>query len=154
MPLTEYDFSLFEPASSAAPVRAPVRPDPRTKPRREPIRPVRAPREESLESKNAKAHRVWMRSLVSYAIVSAVALCLFAVVQAETDYHRAMVRQARLYDQLSAAQQRNISYRTQIEHKYSLEVIQDVALNEYHMVPMEGGRVTYLNILRGDQLLK
>jgi len=151
MNLTERDFALFD--SAAAPVRAPVRPDPRTKPRREPIRPVRSPREETIQTKKQKAQLVWRRTLVSYMIVSAVSLCLFLVIQSETEHHRAMVQQSRLESRLSSVQQRNIKFRADIEHMYSLEIIQDIALNEYHMVPVEGGRVTYLNILRGDQLL-
>ena len=151
MALTEYDFSLFE--SSAAPVREPARPHPKTKPRREPMRQVRPPREPSAESKQEKARQVWTRTLVSYAIVSAVGLCMFMVIQSQVDYHRATVQKARLETRLSNEQQRNMAYRTQIEHKFSLEVIQDIALNEYHMVPVEGNRVTYLNIMRGDQLL-
>ena len=148
MPLTDYDFSLFEPAparSSAAP---------QVKPRREPVREVRSPKGESLQAKNAKAHKVWMRSLISYAVVSAVGVCMFAVVQTELDYHRAMVKQQELRTTLSNEQQRNVNYRTQIDHMYSLEIVHNLALNEYHMVPIEGGRVTYLNILRGDQRLK
>ena len=151
MALTERDFSLFEPA--AAPVREPQRPHPKTKPRREPMRRVRPPQEESLESKKAKAQKVWRRSLATYAIVSAVGFCLFAVVQSETEHHRAVAERQQLQAQLAVAQQRNISYRTQIERQFSLEIIQDIALNEYRMVPVEGGRVTYLNIRRGDQLL-
>ena len=151
MALTERDFALFE--SAAAPVREPQRPHPKTRPRREPMRQVRPPREESMQSKKAKASLVWKRSIVSYAIATAAGLCLFAMVQAEAEHHNAMVQQQRLQTQLSNVQQRNISYRTQIERMYSLEVIQDIALNQYRMVPIEGGRVTYLNILQGDQLL-
>ena len=151
MALTERDFALFE--SAAAPVREPLRPDPRTKPRRQPMRQVRPPREESMDSKKAKALVTWKRTLTTYAIVSAVGLCLFAMVQAETEYHRAMTQQQRLQVQLAREEQRNISYRTQIERKFSLEIIQDIAISQFHMVPVEGGRVTYLNIPRGDQLL-
>jgi len=147
MPLTEYDFALFEPA----PTR--TSPAPQVKPRREPIHPVRPPKEEPLQSKNAKAHKVWMQSLVSYAIVSAVGLCMFAVIQTEVQHDQALAQQEKLYQQLSTVQQLNMSYHTQLERKYSLEVIQDVALNQYHMVPVEGGLVTYLNIGKGDQRL-
>ena len=154
MPLTEYDFSLFEPASSAAPVRDPVRPHPKTKPRREPVRKVREPRGESLQSKNARARKVWKRTFATYAIVSVVGVCMFAVVQTEAARHQAYNEQQKLYQRLSVAQQQNASYRTQIDRKYSLEIIQGVALGEYRMVPVEGGRVTYLNIARGDQVLK
>jgi len=151
MALTERDFSLFEPA--AAPQREPQRPHPKTKPRREPMRSVRPPREESLTSKNAKAQTAWKRSVVAWAIVSAVGLCLFAMVQSETAHHGEIAARRQLQAQLAVEQQRNISYRTQIERKFSLEIIQDIALNEYRMVPVEGGRVIYLNILRGDQRL-
>jgi len=41
--------------------------------------------------------------------------------------------------------------QTKIDRKYSLEVIQEAALRDYHMVPLESGRVTYLNLLQGDQ---
>ena len=152
MALTERDFSLFEPAA-AAPQREPQRPHPKTKPRREPMRTVRPPREESLTSKNAKAQAAWKRSVVAWAIVSAVGFCLFAMVQSETAHHGAMAERQQLQAQLAVEQQRNISFRTQIERKFSLEIIQDIALNEYRMVPVEAGRVIYLNILRGDQLL-
>jgi len=151
MALTERDFTLFEPA--AAPVREPQRPHPKTKPRREPMRPVRAPREESLDSKNAKAQQAWKRSIAAWAIVSAVGFCLFAMVQSETARHGEIARRQQLQAQHALEQQRNISFRTQIERQFSLEIIQDIALNEYRMVPVEGGRVIYLNILRGDLLL-
>jgi len=151
MALSERDFSLFEPAT--APVRDPRRPHPKTKPRREPMRSVRPPREEPVESKNAKAQKAWKRSLITYAIVGVVGFCLFAIVQSETAHHQARAEYQSLQHQVAVAEQRNISFRTQIDRQFSLEIIQDIALNEYHMVPMEGGRVTYLNILRGDRLL-
>ena len=151
MALTERDFAMFE--SAAAPQRAPQRPHPRTRPRRAPMRTVRPLREESVASKNARAAKTWKRTLTTFAIVSVVGFCLFAMVQSETEYHRAMVQQRELQVRLAQEEQRNISYRTQIERKFSLEIIQDIAINQYHMVPVEGGRVTYLNILRGDQLL-
>ena len=146
MPLAEYDFSLFEPAAAPA--------GPAVKPRRQPPRPVRPPKEESLQKKNAKAVKAWKQSLVSYAIVSVTGLCMFLVVQTEVGRHQAQVRYGQLQAQVQAMQQRNADYRTQLERKYSLEIIQDVALNQYHMVPIESGRVVYLNIPRGDQRIQ
>jgi hypothetical protein len=145
MPLTERDFAMFEPA------RAPLPP---AKPKQPPVRAVQSPAEESLASKKAREHKVWMQSLVAYAVSGVVALCLFMVVQSETARHRAMVEQRNLFSQLETVQQRNINYQTQIERKYSLELVQNIALQQYHMVPIEGGRVTYLNVLRGDQRLE
>jgi len=151
MALTERDFAMFD--SAAAPQRTPQRPHPKTRPRRQPLRQVSPPDEESLDVKNAKAQKVWKQSLVAYAIASVVGLCLFMVVQTETEHHRAIVQRQDLQAQLAVQQQRNISYRTQIERMFSLEIIQEIALNEYRMVPVQGGRVTYLNLERGDQLL-
>jgi len=54
---------------------------------------------------------------------------------------------------LEQAQQRNIGYQTQIERKFSLEVIQNHAKEHLHMVPIEGGRVRYINVSRGDERL-
>ena len=146
MALTERDYALFEPARAPLP---PVKP----KPKREPIRQVRPPREEPVQSKNERAHQIWMRSLAAYAVSGVVALCLFMVIQTEAEVHRAMVKQQELYNELEAVQQVNISCQTQLEHKFSLEVIQKAALEQYHMAPIESGRVTYLNIKRGDQRL-
>jgi len=143
MALTEADFALFEPAAA-----------PQIKPKREPIRSVRPPREDPMELKNLKAHKVWMQSLVAYAVTGLVGLCLFLVVQAGAQHHTAMVENQRLTEQLKLAQQNNISYKAQLERKFSLEVIHDTALRVYHMVPVEGGRVKYLNISHGDLRLE
>lgn len=142
MALTEADFALFEPA-----------PAPQIKPRREPIRPVRQPRGDSMEQKNSKAHKVWMQSLVAYAVTGLVGLSLFLVVQSGANHHMAMVENQRLNEQLKLAQQNNVNYKAQLERKFSLQVIHDTALRVYHMVPVEGGRVKYLNISHGDQRL-
>ena len=142
MALTEADFALFEPAAA-----------PEIKPKREPIHSVRAPKGESMEQKKLKAHKVWMQSLAAYAVTGIVGLCLFLVVQAGAQQHTAMVENARLIERLKTVQQNNISYQSQLERKFSLEVIQDTALRKYHMVPVEGGLVKYLNITHGDQRL-
>jgi len=144
MALNEADFALFEPAR----VRIPHT---NIKPRREPMREVRPPREEPRQSKDLRAQTAWKQSLIAYAVSGAVALCLFMVIQSEVSYHRAMVRQSELNARLAAAQQENISLQTKIDRKYSLEIIQEAALHQFHMVPLESGRVTYLNILQGDQ---
>ena len=142
LPLTDEDFALFE---AAAP--------PQIQPRREPMRPMRPPREDPMELKNLKAHKVWMQSLVAYAVTGLVGLCLFLVVQVGAQHHTAMVENQRLTERLKTAQQNNISYKAQLESKFSLEVIHDTALRVYHMVPVEGGRMKYLNIAHGDQRL-
>jgi len=142
MALTEADFALFD--TSAAP---------QVKPKREPIRPVRQPRGDSLEAKNLKAHKVWMQSLATFAVTGIVGLCLFLVVQAGAQQHTAMVENQKLTEQLRIAQQNNISYKAQLERKFSLQVIHNTALREFHMVPIDGGRVKYLNITHGDRRL-
>lgn len=142
MSLTEADLAMFEPAKA-----------PQTKPRREPIRQLRPPKEESIQSKNQKAHKVWIQSIAAYAITGIIAFCLFMVVQSGAQYHQALLQQKVLQEQLAVVQQNNVNYKARLERKYSLEVIHDTALNVYHMVPIEGGRVTYLNISRGDQRL-
>jgi len=153
----EEDFAMFVPSapatSAAAPKRQPQRPHPKTKPRRErkPMRRVPALPQESIEAKNEKAKHVWKRTLVSYAIVTAVAFGLFSIVLSETAHYRAVSEHQQLQAILAVEQQRNISYRTQVDRMFSLEIVQDIALNQYRMVPVEAGRVTYLNIPRGDQ---
>ena len=144
MALSEADFALFEPARVAIPHT-------NVKPRREPMREVRPPAEEPRQSKDLRARIAWKQTLIAYAVSGAVALCLFMVIQSEVGYHRAMVRQSELSARLAAAQQENISLQTKIDRKYSLEVIQEAALRDYHMVPLESGRVIYLNLLQGDQ---
>ena len=144
MALTEADFAMFEPASIAIP-------HVKVKPRREPIREVRPPREESRQSKQARASLVWRQTLIAYAVSGIVALGLFMVVRAEVSIHEAMARQSELHAQLEAVKQENISMQTRIDRKYSLEVIREAALYEYRMVPIESGRVIYLNSLQGDQ---
>ena len=141
MALTEADFALFEPAA------------PEIKPRREPIHSLRAPKGDSMEQKNQKAHKVWMQSLAAYAVAGVVGLCLFMVVQAGAQHHTAMVENQRLIERLKTVQQNNISYQSQLERRFSLEIIHDTALRQYHMVPVEGGLVKYLNITHGDQRL-
>ena len=142
MALTEADFEMFK--TSAAP---PV------KPRREPMRPVRPPGGDPVDEKNQKAHKVWMQSLVAYAVTGLVALCLFMVVQSGAQYHTELVENRQLTEQLRLAQQNNINYKAQLDRRFSLEVIHNTALREYHMVPVESGRVTYLDISHGDQRL-
>lgn len=142
MALTEADFALFEPSAL-----------PQVQPKREPIRPLRPPKEESLQSKNLRAHKAWMQSLVAYAVTGLIGFCLFLVIQSGAQYHQALIKNQALKDQLAVVQQNNIHYKAQLETKYSLEVICEAALKQYHMVPIEGGRVTYLNISHGDQRL-
>jgi len=142
MTLTQADIDMF--GETAAP---------RIKPKREPIHSVRQPKGESMEQKNQKAQKAWKQSLIAYAVTGLVGLCLFLVVQAGAQHHTAMVENQRLAEQLKVAQQNNISYKSQLERKFSLEVIQDTALRKYHMVPVESGLVKYLNISHGDQRL-
>ena len=144
MALTEADFAMFEPA------RVDI-PHVQVKPRREPIREVRPPREESRRSKEERARLVWRQTLVAYAVSGIVALGLFMVVRAEVSYHEVMVRQSGLSAKLETVKEENISMQTRIDRKYSLEIIREAALYELRMVPIESGRVTYLNILQGDQ---
>ena len=142
MALTEADFDLFK-----------VNAAPQIKPKREPIHSMRQPKGDSMELKNLKARKAWMQSLAAYAVTALVGLCLFLVVQAGAQHHTAMVENQRLTEQLKIAQQNNISYKSQLERKFSLEVIHDTALRKYYMVPVEGGLVKYLNISHGDQRL-
>ena len=142
MPLTDDFFAPFE--ASAVP---------EIKPKREPLRPMRPSEGDPMELKNAKAHKVWMQSLIAYAVTGLVGLCLFMVVQTGAQYHTALVENQRLSDRLALAQQNNVSYKAQLERKFSLEVIHKTALQDYYMVPVEAGRVRYLNISHGDQRL-
>jgi cytoskeletal protein RodZ len=143
MALTEADFDLFRETAAA----------PQIKPKREPIHTMRQPRGDSMELKNLKAHKAWMQSLVAFVVTGLVGLCLFLVVQAGAQHHTALVENQQLTEQLKVAQQNNISYKSQLERKFSLEIIQNTALRQYHMVPVEGGLVKYLNITHGDQRL-
>jgi len=140
--LTEADFDLFRDTAA-----------PQIKPKREPIHSMREPKGDTMEQKKRKEHKAWKQSLVAYAVTGLAGLCLFLVVQAGAQHHTAMVENQRLAEQLKVAQQNNISYKSQLERKFSLEVIQDTALRKYHMVPIEGGLVKYLNITHGDQRL-
>ena len=143
MPLTDDFFAPFENTAPA----------PQIKPRREPMRPMRPPKEDPMEMKNLKAHRVWMQTLVAYAVTGVVGLCLFLVVQTGAQYHTALVDNQQLGNRLKLAQQNNISYKAALDRRFSLEVIHKTALQEYHMVPVEAGRVKYMNISHGDQRL-
>jgi len=140
--LTEADFDLFRETAA-----------PQIKPKREPIHSMRQPKGDSMEQKKHKEHKVRRQSLVACSVTGLVGLCLFLVVQAGAQQHTALVENQRLTEQLKIAQQNNISYKTQLERKYSLEVIQNTALRKYHMVPVEVGLVKYLNITHGDQRL-
>ena len=143
MPLTDDFFAPFENTAPA----------PQVKPRREPLRPLSPSKEDPMELKNLKAHKVWMQSLVAYAVTGLVGLCLFLVVQSGAQYHTALKENQDLGDRLKLAQQNHISYRAALERKFSLEVIHKTALQEYYMVPVEAGRVKHLNISHGDQRL-
>jgi len=142
-PLTDDFFAPFENTAPA----------PQIKPKREPMRPMRPPKEDPMEMKNLKAHRVWMQTLVAYAVTGIVGLCLFLVVQTGAQYHTTLVENQQLNNRLKLAQQNNISYKAALDRKFSLEVIHKTALQEYHMVPVEAGRVKYMNISHGDQRL-
>ena len=142
-PLTDDFFAPFENTAPA----------PQIKPKREPMRPMRPPKEDPMETKNLKAHRVWMQTLVAYAVTGIVGLCLFLVVQTGAQYHTALVDNQQLNNRLKLAQQNNISYKAALDRRFSLEVIHKTALQEYHMVPVEAGRVKYMNISHGDQRL-
>ncbi|MCL2494757.1 MAG: hypothetical protein FWE98_03770 [Oscillospiraceae bacterium] len=143
-PLTDDYFAPF--AASAAPA-------PAVKPRREPIRPVRPQREDPMETKNLRASQVWRKTLVGYTVAALVGLCLFLVIQSGTQVHMALVKNQQLKEQVQLAQQNNISYKARLDSRFSLEVIHNTALRDYHMVPVEGGRVVYLNITHGDRRL-
>lgn len=150
LPLTEADFALFEPRAAAPAV------EPRPAKGRQPASPVRELkplRKESRESKNEKALVAWKQSLMAYAVCGVVGLGLFMVVQSGADYHQALMKQRELMVTLEQAQQRNIGFQTQIERRFSLEVIQNHAKEQLHMIPIEGGRVRYINVSRGDERL-
>ena len=146
LPLTEADFALFETAAPA------VRPRPSVRPAR-PALALRPQRRESKESQNEKASIAWKQSLVAYAVCGIVALGLFMVVQSGAGYHQALMRQRQLMVTLEQAQQRNIGCQTLIERRFSLELIQKHAKEQLHMTPVEDGRVTYINVSRGDERL-
>jgi len=142
MTLTQADLDMFGESTA-----------PQIKPRREPIHSVREPKGDSMEQKKHKEHKAVKQSLVAYAVTGLVGLCLFLVVQAGAQQHTALVENQQLTEQLKIAQQNNISYKSRLERKFSLEVIQNTALRKYHMVPVEVGLVKYLNIPHGDQRL-
>jgi hypothetical protein len=145
MALTEADYALFEPVRVSVPY---------TQPGREPIRELRPPKEEPRRSKDERARRAWTQTKVAFVVSGAVALGLFMVIQTEVGYHRALVRQNELNRRLEAAQQENVGLQSKIERKYSLEVIREAALHEFHMAPIESARVIYLNLPQGDQRIE
>jgi hypothetical protein len=106
-----------------------------------------------MQQKKAQARTSWMRTLVAWAVSGVVALCLFACVKTELGYHLALREQQALYRQLEEAKQRSISFQARIEQKYSLDLIQEYALNKLHMIPLEGSRIYYLTPAQGDQIL-
>ena|GEM_PF-1235920 len=163
LPLTDADFALFEEptattAAAAAPQQRPARGRPSARPARQPAKPamqaVKPLKGESRQSKDDRAHKVWIQSLTAYAVCGIVAFCLFMVIQSGASYHQALMEQRQLMVSLQQAQQRSIGYQTQIERKFSLEVIQNYAKDELHMIPIESGRVTYINVSRGDERLE
>ena len=158
LPLTEADFALFDSsaATAAAPASQPrpARGRPSARPARKPaVQAVKPMRRESQQSKNDRAHKIWMQSLTAYAVCGIVAFCLFMVIQSGAGYHQALMEQRQLMVSLQQAQQRSIGYQTQIERKFSLEVIQKHAKEQLHMIPIENGRVTPINVSRGDERL-
>jgi len=167
LPLTDADFALFEEpaAAAAAPQQRPARGRPSARPARQPavhkpavqkpaVQAVKPLKGESRQSKDDRAHKVWIQSLTAYAVCGIVAFCLFMVIQSGAGYHQALMEQRQLMVSLQQAQQRSIGYQTQIERKFSLEVIQNYAKDELHMIPIEGGRVTHINVSRGDERLE
>jgi len=145
-------FAMFE--SAAAPVREPLRPHPNTKPRRQQRHLQLVPQPvQSVEEKNTHARQTWKRFLVSATIISIVSACAFGVIYTENRHHQAVVEHQQLQVALEDEHARNLRMRTQIEQMFSLDIVQDIAVNQLRMVPMQGGRVTYLNMQRGDQRL-
>ncbi|MCL2446536.1 MAG: hypothetical protein FWD06_07205 [Oscillospiraceae bacterium] len=148
-------FAMFE--SAAAPVRKPVHPHPNTKPRRDQqqrpdLRLVPQPKQ-SIKEQNAHARQTWKRFLTSATIIGIVGACAFGVIYMENRHHQVIVEHQQLQVELAREHERNLSFRTQIEQMFSLEIVQDIAINQLRMVPVQGGRVTYLNMQRGDQRL-
>ncbi|MCL2195247.1 MAG: hypothetical protein FWB76_04780 [Oscillospiraceae bacterium] len=145
-------FAMFE--SAAAPVREPVRPHPNTKPRRDVqrkpnLRLVPEPTQ-SVEKKNEHARQTWKRFFTSAVVIGLVGACAFGVILMENRHHQVIVEHQQLQIELAREHERNLSFRTQIEQMFSLEIVQDIAVNQLRMVPVQGGRVTYLNMQRGD----
>jgi hypothetical protein len=68
----------------------------------------------------------------------------------ENRHHQEIVEHQILQVELAREHERNLSFRTQMEQMFSLEIVQDIAVNQLRMVPVQGGRVSYLNMLRGD----
>jgi len=156
LPLTDADFALFEePTAAAAPQQRPARGKTSARPVHKPaMQAVKPLRGESRQSKDDRAHKVWIQSLTAYAVCGIVAFCLFMVIQSGASYHQALMEQRQLMVSLQQAQQRSIGYQTQIERKFSLEIIQNYAKDQLHMIPVEGGRVTPINVSRGDERLE
>lgn len=145
-------FAMFE--SAAAPVREPVRPHPGTKPRREQqrkpnLRLVPQPTQ-TIKEKNEHARQTWQRFLASATVIGLVVACAFGVIFMENRHHQVVVEHQQLQAELAREHERNLSFRTQMEQMFSLEIVQDIAVNQLRMVPVQGGRVNYLNMQRGD----
>ena len=155
LPLTEADFALFEPVAAVGGSTAPaVRTRPaKGRPSASPVRELKPLRRESKQSQNEKALKAWKQSLTAYAVCGVVALGLFMVVQSGAGYHQALMEQRQLMVTLEQAQQRNIGCQTLIERRFSLERIQKHAKEQLHMIPVEDGRVHYINVSRGDERL-
>jgi len=148
-------FAMFE--SAAAPVREPVRPHPNTKPRRQQqhkpnLRLVPQPKQ-SIEEKNVQARQTWKRFFASATVIGIVGACAFGVIYMENRHHQVVVEHQQLQQQHDYEHARHLRLRAQIDQMFSLDIVQDIAINQLRMVPVQGGRVTYLNMQRGDQRL-
>lgn len=166
-PVTERDFALFMPppppaantrGKSAARIQGNTALKPAAKPQAAPPRPQVAPLpaepEDTIDTKKEKAWAVWKKTFIAYGASAAVALCLFGAVQTELSYLNAVSERQELYQQLDQLRQEAISLETAIERKYSLDVIEQYALDVLHMAPIEGSRIRYRSNAGGDRVLR
>ncbi|MDR2524719.1 MAG: hypothetical protein LBC83_00775 [Oscillospiraceae bacterium] len=149
--VTERDFEMFAvPASAPVPGRRPAaRPAPVREPR---VLPAKA--EESFKRKKEKARIAWKKTAVAFGVSAVVSLCLFGATGAELSFLQANNEKQALLQELNYQREVAINRQAAIEQKYSLEIVQDYALNKLHMVPIEGGRMWYLQHPGGDTVLK
>ncbi|MDR1927526.1 MAG: hypothetical protein LBQ33_02680 [Oscillospiraceae bacterium] len=154
MPLSQADFDLFAPlpaapdATPAHKVPGKAKPEKRGRPHALPRQP-----EAPMQVKRQKERKVMKQSLIAWGTSALVWLCLFACVEVEVDYQQALRVQQQLFVQLEEEKQRSIGAQAEVERKYSLDIVHEYALQQLHMVPIEGSRVTYITSSYGDRVL-
>ncbi|MCL2107223.1 MAG: hypothetical protein FWH26_09260 [Oscillospiraceae bacterium] len=156
MPFTQADYDMFTSAAardrgSAAPARR--QPERRPEKKRKSFSTVPQKPEASLEKKKARARDAWKTTAIAYGVSAVVAVSLFAGVQTQLARVQALNQQQELYAQLDQEEQRGLARRSAVEQKFSLESIQEYALKHLRMVPIEGGRIVYIETAQGDRVL-